>query len=259
MNNELLIQQTAQKFIDESTPEVVESQSEVTTEQVEQPSEVAKPVEQPRPKEIDPRTSFRELREKAKRLERENMEAMRIAEQYKQQLEQQQQSKPTRRFNDDDIIEGKHLNEFEEKYLKQQQELEQLKIQNHQMQLRNRLYAKYTDFDKVVNEENLALLSEMEPEIAATLNSSNDPYSAALAAYKYIKQSGIAGNETISTAYDEDKKRAQANAAKPRPLSSVSPQQGESPLSRANAFANGLTEDLKSQLLKEMAQARKNH
>ena len=38
----------------------------------------------------------------------------------------------------------------------------------------------------------------------------------------------------------------------------MSPQQGDSPLSRANAFANGLTPELRVQLIKEMEEARKN-
>jgi len=50
----------------------------------------------------------------------------------------------------------------------------------------------------------------------------------------------------------------QANTAKPRPLTSVSPQSGESPLSRANAFAEGLTPELKKNLFKEMQEAKKN-
>ena len=56
--------------------------------------------------------------------------------------------------------------------------------------------------------------------------------------------------------YSKDRDKAQSNASKPKPLASVSPQQGDSPLSRANAFANGLTDELKSQLRKEMEQAR---
>jgi hypothetical protein len=55
-----------------------------------------------------------------------------------------------------------------------------------------------------------------------------------------------------------DKLRAQKNAAKPKPLASVNPQQGDSPLSKANAFANGLTDDLKKQLRKEMEDARRS-
>ena len=58
--------------------------------------------------------------------------------------------------------------------------------------------------------------------------------------------------------YKTDRELAQKNASKPKPLASVSPQQGDSPLSRANAFANGLTNELKAQLRKEMEEARKN-
>jgi hypothetical protein len=55
-----------------------------------------------------------------------------------------------------------------------------------------------------------------------------------------------------------DRAAAQKNASKPKPLASVSPQQGDSPLSRANAFANGLTPELQKQLRQEMEEARKN-
>ena len=54
-----------------------------------------------------------------------------------------------------------------------------------------------------------------------------------------------------------DKAKAVINAQKPRPLTSISPQQGDSPLSKANAFANGLTPELQAQLLKEMKQSMK--
>ena len=57
--------------------------------------------------------------------------------------------------------------------------------------------------------------------------------------------------------HSEDRIRALRNTQKPKPITSVSPQQGDSPLSKANAFANGLTEDLKAQLRKEMAAARR--
>ncbi len=53
--------------------------------------------------------------------------------------------------------------------------------------------------------------------------------------------------------------RIQKNASKPKPLASVNPQQGDSPLSRANAFANGLTEELKDQLRKEMSESRRGY
>jgi hypothetical protein len=68
-----------------------------------------------------------------------------------------------------------------------------------------------------------------------------------------IKKLGIYTEDT----YQADRERAQNNANKPRPLASVSPQQGESALSHANPFAGGLTPELKTSLLKEMEAARK--
>jgi hypothetical protein len=58
---------------------------------------------------------------------------------------------------------------------------------------------------------------------------------------------------------NQDKERAERNLAKPRPLASVAASQGnDSPLQRANAFANGLTEELKAQLHKEMIESMRN-
>lgn len=69
-----------------------------------------------------------------------------------------------------------------------------------------------------------------------------------------IKNLGIVPQEVPNT----EQERVNKNMAKPRPLISASPQQGDSPLSHANAFANGLTDDLKKQLWKEMDQIRRN-
>jgi hypothetical protein len=73
-------------------------------------------------------------------------------------------------------------------------------------------------------------------------------------AYKMIKLLNIHRD----TSYDADKLKAQQNLAKPKSLSSIAPQKSESPLSHANAFANGLTPELKDQLVKEMFAARQN-
>ena len=40
---------------------------------------------------------------------------------------------------------------------------------------------------------------------------------------------------------------------------SINPTQGESALAKANAFANGLTPELKDQLYREMQAARRNY
>ena len=49
-----------------------------------------------------------------------------------------------------------------------------------------------------------------------------------------------------------DKEKVKTNIYKPHPAASLSPQPGDNPLTRANAFADGLTDQLKEQLRKEM-------
>jgi hypothetical protein len=134
---------------------------------------------------------------------------------------------------------------------------DQIKQYQQQSQLQTteaRLKAQYPDFDSVVSRENVELLKDRHPEIAYTLQQGQDLYATGVSAYTLIKKLGIQQEQT----YEVDKQLAQRNAAKPRPLTSVAPQQGDSPLSRANAFANGLTDELKIQLRKEMAEAMKN-
>jgi hypothetical protein len=135
-------------------------------------------------------------------------------------------------------------------------------IKNYQSQstissTESRIKSQYPDFDSVVSQENISQLSAQYPEIANAIGSSSDLYSQAVSAYTIIKKLGISP-ESNTDMYAKDRERAKVNAAKPRPLASVSPQQGDSPLSKANAFANGLTEDLKKQLFKEMVEASKN-
>ena len=118
-----------------------------------------------------------------------------------------------------------------------------------------RLKTQYPDFDKVVNTETIASLRDLYPDIAATLHTSSNLLSKGSSAYTLIKKLGIYREDT----YQNDKAQAVNNVTKPRPLASVSPQQGESPLARANAFANGLTDELKEQLRKEMYESRRRN
>jgi len=56
--------------------------------------------------------------------------------------------------------------------------------------------------------------------------------------------------------YEKDRAHVATNANKPRSSASISPQQGDSPLSNANAFADGLTPELKKKLYAEMLEAK---
>jgi len=195
---------------------------------------------------------MRERAELADRLERERDDlARQLAEaKYKPQKQEAPIEDDSLGLGDNDLAEGKHLSKVDREVKALKKELAQYKQQTSQQVTEARIKTQFPDFDNIVSQENIRALQSQYPEIANTLNSSTDLYSTAVSAYTMIKKLGISQED----AYNSDKARALNNLAKPRPVSSVSSNSG--PLSQANAFANGLTEDLKKQLQKEMFAAR---
>ena len=192
--------------------------------------------------------NLRAAKEKAE-AERAQM-AQQLEEMQRQQAEPEDEQGPD--YGDEDLIEGKHLRKEMDSFKKQ---LASYKAQQIAATDEARLKQVYTDFDKVVSAENIAKLKEVDPETAETIAMSNAPlYTRGAAAYKRIKELNL----IVEDNHEGDRARAQENVAKPRPSNSVSPQQSDSPLGMANAFANGLTEDLKKQLWKEMQDSAKN-
>lgn len=175
--------------------------------------------------------NIRELRKKAERLERERND-------YYQQLQQAQKPQDAK-LNSDDLVEAKHLYALRE-------EMNQKYAETY-------LKMSYPDFDAVVNSDTINLLKAEYPEVAASINSNPDLYSKASAAYKLIKKLNIIPDDaTLQDRYSVTK-----NTQKPRPVSSIAPQTGETPLTKANAFAQGLTPELKKQLYQEMINSKK--
>lgn len=235
----------------------IESQSLEDTLQSPEFTESTAPISDPTPMPAeDPNLkNMKRLREKAERAERERDELLRRVQEMESQHsnthDEQEDEVP---LGPDDLAEGKHLKSYGRKLKKLEEELRNYKQQTTELSVETRLKVQYPDFDAVVSKESIDQLRTQYPEIAATLNSSSDLYSKAVTAYTLIKKLAIGTDDP----YKQDKALAQKNAAKPRSLSSISPQQGDSPLSHANAFANGLTDDLRRQLLKEMTDAMKN-
>jgi len=196
--------------------------------------------------------NIRRLREKAERTDYLERELARVMQE--QQRSNTLSADDSPGFADDDLVEGKHLKKVKQELRDLKKEIESYKQTNSAMTAEARIKAQFGDFDKVVTKDTIASLREEYPEIAASINSNSDVYTQAVAAYTLIKKLNIAPDEQ----YAADRNRVQANTAKPRPLTSVSPQSGESPLSRANAFAEGLTPELKKNLFKEMQEAKKN-
>lgn len=202
--------------------------------------------------------TVKQLKEKA---ERERDEAIRRAKELEERLTGYQHAQPEEDYSlnlgNDELVEGKHISKIDKKVDAKiralEEKLARYESQSSQSLVEAKLKLEYPDIEKVVTKENIELLSMQEPDIAATIQDSQDLYKKAVTAYKLIKKFGIQPEDS----YQNDRARAQENAAKPRPLTSIAPQQGNSPLAHANAFANGLTEELKAQLLKEMMEARR--
>lgn len=230
------------------TEEVVESEEASQSQEAQQEVvQVPEPVTKTNPQE-----SWKIIRERAEKAERraQELEEALAAKQI------QPQEDLDFAIDEDALAEGKHLNKMQKKLKAMEDKLKQYEQQNSLQDVRSRLKSQYSDWDNVFNEQNLALLQEQEPEIAYALNSASDPYKAGISAYKMIKRLGIIPTVDV---YSQEKAIVQKNAAKPKTMASLSPQQGSSPLSKANAFANGLTDDLRAQMIKEMNDARKGY
>ena len=176
---------------------------------------------------------------------------------YQAQQQPRQQEEPEQDDNlaPDALVEKRHLSRYDKKIQNLENQIKAYQEQSVSMSAEQQLKSKYADFDTIVNKDNLEMLKLTYPELAQTIYNNPDLYTKGASAYTIIKQMGIAPG----TSLNQDKERAERNLAKPRPLASVASSQGnESPLQRANAFANGLTEELRQQLHKEMIESMRN-
>lgn len=229
----------------DSLPEIPPEALQVVEEPVPEAPKQETALEEPREDR-----NFRILRAAREKAERERDElAQQLARMYQQpqQPQQQQESNP----NPDDLVEWKHV---DKRIRDLEGQIKGYQQQSQEVLVEQRLKAQYPDFDKVVSRDNIELLKIEYPELAETLNSSSNLYSKAVSAYTLIKKLGIQQDDNALA----DRLKIEKNMSKPKPLASISPQKGDSPLSRANAFAEGLTDDVKKQLHKEMIAAMKN-
>ena len=205
--------------------------------------------------------NFRAIKEKAKQMERERDGYAKELAMFQERFKQTQVPQPTPEeidtfgMNPDDLVEGKHLSKVSKKIQDLENKLAAAQNQSYMTNTEARLKAQFPDLDKVLTPDNIETFRYAFPELASTIDSTQDIYTKAVSAYTMIKKFGVyqePGN-------NPEKEIAKKNAAKPRPLTSVAPQQGDSPMSRANAFANGLTKELQEQMWREMSNARKDY
>jgi hypothetical protein len=206
----------------------------------------------PQPISAKAEENLKIIRQSKERAERERDEAIRMMQQMQQMKVQPIPEEDEPKLNPDDLVEWKHVQKMMKK---QEQKIQQQQQQMAESMTEARIKAQFPDFDQIVTPDNIAALRDADPEYAAIINAHPDMYMKAVSVYKQIKRLGL--NPDIQ-AFASEKERAAKNVSKPKPLASVAPQQGDTPLSRANAFASGLTPELKEQLRKEMEEARKN-
>jgi hypothetical protein len=265
--------------VPDSAPTYEEEEYEEADQEPEETDEMEAEIAKPQPKspvEAKDRANsrIRELAERNKKIEQERDELMRmVLMQQQQQQVQQPVKQPEPKYEepeledfdleDDALVEGKAMRKMHENMKAMSKQLKHYQQQTLESQAKAaesiteaKIKAAYPDFDSVVSTENINAFKAQYPELANTLYANTDLYSKAVSAYTLIKQFGIHKSPVI----DNDRIRALKNANKPRPLTSVNPQQGDTPLSKANAFANGefTTEDSK-RLYREMMQYRKNN
>ena len=235
------------------------------------------PVEQKSQKDLN----FEILREKNERLKLENAAALNRVKQYEEQAMQQQQASLNQApkqpayqpfdGGDDDLVEGRHVKDL---YAQRKADREEMAAYKQQLKASSdeaRFRSQYANVDKVLSAENIAKLGREEPEMAATLAAAPDFYTQAVATYKMMKKLGIYTEQaslehtsvehtSVEDKYAADRALAQQNIQKPKPLASVSPQRGNSPLSMASSFANGSpSKEALAESYKEMEKCRKGY
>jgi len=245
----------------ENQPEQVVQESSQPTEQVEQQEEVVQEQQPDTSHKIqtNKEENLRLIRmkaEQADRLQKERDDALFRLREYEARYNQQQPQQPvddTFNVDDDGLVEGKHLKKMYNQMKKLEAQLSQQTQASTSIAVEARLKAQFPDIDAVLSKENIETLRATEPELMQTLDSDTNSYTKLVTAYKFIKNSGIYKDSDM---YNKDIERIQNNARKPKPLSSIATQPGNSPLTSANAFANGLTPELKKKLAEDVARYR---
>jgi len=235
--------------------EVVEQEIPTETNEQEVTEQTDEPVQKPSPKEEN-LSALRKEKERVARERDELAEKLRVYETARQQ-EQPTQAPQDEDFSigEDDLVEGKHVKRLISKIKKLEEKVTNNYNAAQVTSIETRLNTQFSDFSSVVNEDTMSTFKELYPEVAKTLVSSPDLHSKAVSAYTLIKKLGIYQDPSP---YNKDINKIKSNASKPRSSAAVAPQQGDSPLSMASEFSDGLTDDLKKKLYQDMIRCSKN-
>lgn len=239
---------------DVSAEHLYPSESEETNQREQQPTQQVV-------QESQKDSNMRILRERAESAERRALELERMVQ---MNMSQQQSTKMQIAdeedyfdVSDDTYIEGKHLkkyvNNLKQELKNTKKQFEDYNKQNALTQAEIRLKNQFGDFDNIVNTDNLKKLSEQKPALYRTIYANTDIYDRGFTAYELIKNSGI-----LSDQYEALDKKVEENKFKPRSAANVSPQLGDTPLSRVGDYDRRiLSEERKQQLRRQVEEAKR--
>lgn len=196
------------------------------TEIVPQDQEMI-PTEQPvvQVKDSPSREHFRRLEQAKKEMERElqmqrEMNALLMQQRVAPQPQAQPEVDEFAEIADDDFIPKGKVKALAQKEAQRiardivQKELQEERKRQHQETFMTKLKSQYTDFDRVVNNDTLAMLDRMNPELARTIAELGDPYKIGLQSYHFIKSMKLheALEEPPTPAARDSEKKLQQNA-----------------------------------------------
>lgn len=156
----------------------------------------------------------------------------------------------------DALAEVHQVEKIVELRLREQQERYDRQLQQErQVHAERSLNAQYKDLYQVLSPENLRRLEQEEPELAASIASNPDTYSAKIAAYKQIKKLGITEDNYNSVRMNE---RLAQNLQRPKNPAALAPRQGSQALQSApvtSGFADTITDTDAARHRREMEEA----
>jgi len=253
----IAVAQTSKVHPNVADPLIEEEQP--TTDEATTPLPPEQPVAQAQaPQETQQQMNFRILKQRLEAEERARERSEHERDELLKMLQKQQSSLPEEeelRFNDDDILEGKHLKKYERKIDKklqeldrrQQQQIQFQEAQEAEMQLRKDL----PNIDAIVSQENLATLVALNPRAKRALANTSDLYARGVLAYNMIKQAGIYQEPEIV----REKQRLTQNQHKPKSAASAPGSASNEALANASLYGEPVNEQRRDQLRKEMEAA----
>ncbi len=245
----------------EEQPEqqVAEEVSDTVEEVVQSVEDTPQEPVQEEPRDRDWR-ALRARADEAKHLAREKEALERERDFYRQQA-----MKPGATNNtEDDYLSDterslkREMEDLRSQMQKQARETEEAKRQVYVSKSEAALIRDYPDINKVVTEENVAIFKSQYPSLYNAAVSSSDVYDVGAATYEFLIAKGI--YKKPKSPISQIVNSANRNAGKPRSISSVSPQSGDTPIKQASNYMGSSisSEDERKQLWAEMSFAARN-